>query len=261
MVTAQVRPFWQAQLDKWSVVIFCLVVPLVSATAVLLLPTYVGPILVVFVPTLTAVILVALTAGWSQIRKRLFSRAVWHISVKWMFISLGIALGLRLGISLLGLVRGHPIQPGSFTLLLALTFFFAAGEEIGWRGFALTNLLARGWSPLTAALLLGVPWGLLHLPLTLPGKLSAGTPMLAQFLSIWALSVLITWVYLAAGRSLTAAVLLHCGQNAFVMLNNGLPPVLSGWAMAIIYSAAAVVVILITRSRLGWMSQAHSPDD
>ena len=115
----------------------------------------------------------------------------------------------------------------------------------------LPRVLARGRSPLAAALLLGVPWGLLHLPLTLPGKLSAGTPMPAQFLIILAMSVMMTWVYLAAGRSLTPVVLLHAGQNALVILNDGLSPGMSGWLMTAVYLIAAVLIILITRSQLG----------
>ena len=82
------------------------------------------------------------------------------------------------------------IQSGPFTPLLLATFVFAAGEEIGWRGFALPRLLKRGISPLKAAFLFGVPWALFHLPLTLPGKLAEGVPPLAQFLVLLSLSVI-----------------------------------------------------------------------
>jgi membrane protease YdiL (CAAX protease family) len=161
--------------------------------------------------------------------------------LKWLLISLGVALALRLGVSVLGLlfVPGYQWQPGPFSPLLLMAFLFAAGEEIGWRGFALPALLAHGYRPLTTILLLGVPWALLHLPLVLPGMLSAGTPMLAQFLIMMAMSVLVTWAYLAGG------------QNIFVILNNGLNPVASGWLMAAVYGAAALLVILLTRGRLG----------
>ncbi len=241
----------RAQVDRWAVLIFCLVVVVVSVTAVLLLPTLLGPLLVVFVPTVTAVGLITLTAGKREVRPQLFSRAAWHISLKWVLIPLGLALLLRLGVSLLGAVWGYPFQPGALSPLLVMAFLFAAGEEIGWRGFALPRLLATGRSPLAAALLLGLPWALLHLPLTLPGKLSAGTPMLVQFLTMMAMSVLMTWAYLVAGRSLMAVVLLHGGQTMFVFLNDGLSPVVSGWLMVAVYGTAAILVILLTRSHLG----------
>lgn len=253
MITLQKPLFGRTLLDKWAVMVFCVVVGLGSVTAVLLLPLLLGPMLVVFVPAVTAVCLITLTGGKQQAQKQLFSRAAWRISLKWAAISLGVALLLRLGISLMGLALGYAFQPGAVVPLLVMTFLFAAGEEVGWRGFALPRVLANGWSPLAAALLLGLPWALLHLPLTLPGKLSAGTPMPAQFLVMLSMSVMMTWVYLASGRSLTAATLLHGGQNALVILNYDLPPLVSGWLTAVVYGIAALIIILgSARFRGGW---------
>jgi hypothetical protein len=65
------------------------------------------------------------------------------------------------------------------------------------------------------------------------------------------LAVLTTWVFLSSGRSLTAAVLLHGGQNMTSILNNGLDATASGWLMAAVYGAAAVLIILLTKGRLG----------
>jgi hypothetical protein len=45
--------------------------------------------------------------------------------------------------------------------------------------------------------------------------------------------------------------LLHGGQNMTVILNNGLDPVASGWLMAAVYGAVAVIVILLTKGQLG----------
>jgi hypothetical protein len=67
---------------------------------------YVGPSVIVFIPTILAVILIRLTAGKGQARRRLFSHEQWHLSLKWLVISLGLALALRLGISLAG--NGRP---------------------------------------------------------------------------------------------------------------------------------------------------------
>jgi membrane protease YdiL (CAAX protease family) len=240
-----------------AVWIFALTTLVLTVAVLLLLPGYAGPALVVFIPLITAATLIGLTDGRSQIRPRLFSRQAWGINLKWILISLGLALVLRLGVSLLGLalIPGYEFQPGPLSPLLLMVFLFAAAEEIGWRGFALPTLLKHGYRPLASALLLGIPWALLHLPLVLPGTLSAGTPMAAEFLIIIALSILTTWVYLGAGRSLSAAVLLHGGQNLTVILNNGLDPIASGWLMAAVYGAAALLVILLTRGRLGQPNQ------
>jgi membrane protease YdiL (CAAX protease family) len=241
------------QNDLRAVWVFSLLTLVLTITVLLLLPGYAGAALVVFIPLILAVILISVTDGKSKIRPRLFSRQAWSINLSWLLISLSLALALRLGVSLLGLalIPDYEFQPGPLSPLLLIVFLFAAAEEIGWRGFALPNLLAHGYHPLAATIILGIPWALLHLPLVLPGMLSAGTPMVAQFLIMIALSILISWVYLGGRRSLSAAVLLHGGQNLTVILNNGLDPIASGWLMAAVYGAAALLVILLTRGRLG----------
>lgn len=242
------------QISLQDVWIFSVVSVLLSVVVIFLLPGYAGAVLIVFFPTLAAIALIALRSGRNQIRPRLFSARAWHLTVKWFVISLAVALALRLGVSLLGLflVPDYQWQPGSFSPLLLMTFLFAAGEEIGWRGFALPTMLAHGYRPLTAALILGALWALLHLPLVLPGMLSAGTPMPAQFLIVLTLSIILTWAYLGGGNSLSPAVLLHGGQNTFVILNSGLDPVASGWLMAAVYGTVALLIIVLTRGKLGF---------
>lgn len=248
------------QREMKSVWTFSLATLILSVGILFLLPGIGGASLIVFIPTILAVVLIRYTAGKGQIRPRLFSRERWAISLKWILIALGTALALRVGVSLLGLalIPDYEFQPGPFSPFLVMVFLFAAGEEIGWRGFALPTMLANGYRPLTAVLILGLPWALIHLPLTLPGMLSEGTPMAAQFLILMALAVLTAWAYLSSGSSqtalggsLTAAVLLHGGQNLTVILNNGLDATASGWLMAVVYVTAALLIIFLTRGRLG----------
>jgi uncharacterized protein len=233
--------------------LYCALTVVLTVGVLFLLPGMAGPAVVVFIPAIMAIVLVTTSAGWHQVVPQLFSRAAWRIDLKWAVITLGVGLALRLGVSLLGalIISEYRWQPDLIWPFLLVALLFAAGEEVGWRGFALPALLARGYRPLAAALLLGVPWALLHVPLLLPCMLSAGTPLLAQFVTMMALSVLVTWAYLAGGRSLSAAVLLHGGQNFLSTLNNGLNPVASGWLMAVIYLTAALLIIIFTKGRLG----------
>jgi len=239
---------------------YCFDVALISLALLFWLPGLAGAALVVFVPAVIAVLMIARAGGRSELRARLFNRRVWRLTLKWLLISLGVALGLRLGVSLLALAvaPGYTFNPGPFSPLLLATLIFAAGEEIGWRGFALPVLLENGYHPLRASLILGLPWALLHLPLTLPGMLSEGTPMVAELIIIMALSVLLSWAFLGSGFTLTAPILLHAGQNIFVILNNGMDAVTAGWLMAAVYSAAALVVVLLTRGRLGHPNPSQS---
>lgn len=86
-------------------------------------------------------------------------------------------------------------------------------EEYGWRGYALDRLQDKMGS-LRASLLLGLAWGLWHLPLFfMVGTAQSNLSAALFLLNILALAVLFTWVYNGTGRSLGAAVLLHFGFN------------------------------------------------
>jgi membrane protease YdiL (CAAX protease family) len=91
-------------------------------------------------------------------------------------------------------------------------------EEFGWRGFALDPLLQR-FGTLGGSVLLGLLWGLWHLPLYLmPGTWHAAMGFrLAGFWTFLVLNIglalVMTWVYLATGRSILTAILLHFAAN------------------------------------------------
>lgn len=98
--------------------------------------------------------------------------------------------------------------PLSFVYLVIIT----AGEEVGWRGYALPLLIQRGVSPIAAALALGFVWGAWHLPL----RFSAGQPgfPLPLFLIFTvALSVIYMVLLLRTGGSLIPALLLHASTD------------------------------------------------
>jgi hypothetical protein len=52
-------------------------------------------------------------------------------------------------------------------------------------------------SPLRAALVLGVPWALIHIVLQLPGGMNEGTAILPGVVALLSYSVVLTWVYLS----------------------------------------------------------------
>jgi membrane protease YdiL (CAAX protease family) len=94
--------------------------------------------------------------------------------------------------------------------------FFLAGpvpEEFGWRGYALDRLQAR-WSALGASLVLGLFWGVYHLPaFFMAGTYHAALPLGPFLAQVLALAVLTTWVYNGTGRNLLAAMLFHTTAN------------------------------------------------
>ena len=76
----------------------------------------------------------------------------------------------------------------------------AFAEEIAWRGYAVNRLLPS-MTPLTAALLLGIPWAAMHLFLQLPGQMNAGLDWWPTIVSLIGYSVILTWAFVGSGGS------------------------------------------------------------
>ncbi len=244
-------------LERYSLPLFLMLTPLISLAIplVLTLPAEVTPLLLVIVPALLAIILTSLADGGKGVGallKKLFLR----VSIKWIFIALGLALALRLSVSLLAVFFGwiptiqlYPWSPQQFLMVGVFTLFGAIMEELGWRGYALPRLLIHR-SPLVSALIIGIPWGILHLGLTLPGQMNAGMPWMATLLFIVALSVVLTWLFINTRGSLFIVILHHAVQNFLVFLNGGVPPAQSSWLLAAVTVVLALVIILLYGSSL-----------
>jgi len=133
---------------------------------------------------------------------------------------------------------GASVAPQSVTLpFVAMSFaaFFvaAAGEELGWSGYATEPMQAR-WGVLRASLLLGVIWSVWHLiPLL---QMHRTLEWIAWWtLQTVALRVLIVWFYNRTGRSVFAAVLIHGITNiCTVTFANYYDPRVFGIALALL---------------------------
>lgn len=88
-----------------------------------------------------------------------------------------------------------------------------AGEEIGWRGYALPRLAARlGFA--RASLLLGVIWAVWHLPLFfIPGVDNYRQSFTLSLIAVTALSVAMAWLYMHTSGSLLLVMLMHSSVN------------------------------------------------
>lgn len=205
------------------------------------------PILLVFVPAVVSIPLAYLTEGRDGFRQ-LFSsvRGAW----KWVLIGAGVGALIRVAVLVAGMLLGTSIQAelsgqGTAFILFA-TIPLAWFEELGWRRYALHRLLMRQ-SPLKGSLVLGLPWGLIHLIIILPGMMAAGTPAIPQTFVLIALSVVLTWAYVHSGGSILAVTLLHGVQNGLVVLNRGLGMAEVTWLMLGVYSSFAVLLIVLDR--------------
>jgi uncharacterized protein len=130
-------------------------------------------------------------------------------------------------------------------LLIALPLtLFTFGEEYGWRGYLLPRLLPLG--EIRASLLLGVIWGVWHLPLLLAGLNYPGVNVwlaiiVFTFVTV-ALSFTYTWFYVASSGSVLVAAVFHASTNQFSD-TFWVPPLLSG-ANPFVPSLVSAVLIM-----------------
>lgn len=107
-------------------------------------------------------------------------------------------------------VRGLPL----YLFNLVVVFFIGGGqEELGWRGFALPNLLDR-FSALGASLVIGGVWAVWHLPAFAISGTGFRESFVAFLAATFAVSVIFTWLYLNANRSVLLAMIFHASWNA-----------------------------------------------
>jgi membrane protease YdiL (CAAX protease family) len=155
-------------------------------------------------PTLSAFIMTGTTEGRAGIRRLLRRFVLWRVGLRWyLFALIGIPAIQVLGaIVLPGALASFqglaPLDPllllGSF--VATLIFFGPLGEEAGWRGFALPCLQPLH-GPLVGSLILGILWGLWHLPLFWSGIwIPPTTPNIVGFLLLLIpLTIIMTWVF------------------------------------------------------------------
>jgi membrane protease YdiL (CAAX protease family) len=164
-----------------------------------------------------------------------------------------LVLGQQLDLSLL-----RNVVPSYLGTFLMVATVGGGLEEPGWRGFALPKLQQRR-SPVVATLLVGLAWGIWHVPLCGP----------AGFVVPMVLAFCYTWLYNRTG-SMLICLLLHASftpaQNLLTLARPGAAqadgPVDSTDLVILgVYLVAAVGLCLVTRGRLGATTAHPQPAD
>jgi membrane protease YdiL (CAAX protease family) len=131
--------------------------------------------------------------------------------------------------------------PAYVQTLLLTAVIFGGQEEPGWRGFALPRLQQRH-TPLVATLILGLGWGIWHVPLYGP----------AGFVVPLVLAFYYTWLYNKT-RSVLLCILLHASftpAQDHLLLTADSP--LVDVVLLSTYVLGAGLLIALTRGRLGY---------
>ena len=228
-----------------------------------------------FGPAIAAVLVTRAVEGRAGVRSFLRRLILWRVDVRWYLFAL-VALPAVV-------VAGYVFMPdakqnvddGALVIaatyassLLILTLLGGGQEEPGWRGFALPRMQDR-FGPLKASLVLGLIWGVWHLPLFVflkdydnadPGFVATAL-MFVVFTACYTvgLSVIFTWLVNHARQSILLAMLAHGSVNAATNFApaTALPLMVSFMAVGVL----ALVIALATHGQLGYTEGQRSAPD
>jgi membrane protease YdiL (CAAX protease family) len=193
---------------------------------------------------------------------------VWRVDARWYLVALGIPVAEKLAVDTAGVLLGattpdrlFAASSASALLVPVVVIVPAMLEELGWRGFGVQAALDAGRSPAWAAIVVGLIFVMLHVPLYLPGQLYDGLPLWPLPFILLSSSVLLTWIYLRTSSALLAGFM-HAAFNATVPLTWGLD---SSWvwqARAIVLTITATLLTVVSiKSPHRNPATARSPDN
>jgi hypothetical protein len=174
----------------------------------------------IFMPAFVAIWLAGTSQGEAGLRA-LFARVFeWRVGLQWYVFAIGYMLAIRLAaaaIQRLATGTWPQIAHEPWLLIAAaivLSMPVQAGEEIGWRGYALPRLGAKyGYGAGSA--ILGVLWALWHLPVffMLPGNGNYGQSFPLFLAGVIPLSIAMGWLFVHTKGSILLAMLMHSAVN------------------------------------------------
>ena len=218
-----------------------------------------------FGPAIAAVLIAALASGWRGVGDTLRSTVRWRVGAIWYVAALGLPFVAQLLSVLLNPAFGSAapnwtaIPPAAQMLpmiLIYAVFSGPLGEEIGWRGFALPQLLAR-YSALTASLILGSVWAVWHLPLILVDDFTAYGALMPVIAAL-----VFTWVFQNSSGSVLLAILMHIShQNSVRFLGrvySDADQVQQQWIGFAIWILFIAIILTVNGSRNFTMRRSQS---
>ncbi len=202
----------------------------------------------VYAPTGLAIGLTALFEGRPGLKALLARLDPRRCHPVWYLVVVGGFLALTGLAGWIGSVAGGPAPVWKLSALGGLAGSLLVdpgplGEELGWRGFAMPRMLRR-WKPALAAVILGVIWGLWHLPAFYVSTLSQSELSLPVFLlGATSLSVVTCWLFLRSKGSVLIAILAH-------LMANHASDVTGASFNQLTYALAVVAAVLVVTGQL-----------
>jgi len=188
--------------------------------------TMVAVLVGAFAPMFAALTLEARRSGWAGVKaflgrvldfrfKPVYLLAALAVPLVIHLVSHYMARAVGLDVASTLIPADVPVAP----VVLAIPYFIlmlvvgGGQEEFGWRGYAQEPLQDRiGVIP--ASLVIGVIWGMWHLPLWfMEGDLHSSYSFFAFVLMTTSISVVYAWLYNASGKKLIPVMFFHAMSN------------------------------------------------
>jgi uncharacterized protein len=226
-------------------------------------------------PAVAGILMTGLVDGKIGFRELWFRLSRGRVNIRWYAVAL-LTAPFIIAMILLILAKTSPTYlPVIVTtndkvnlLFTGIAMGLAVGffEELGWTGFALPKLRMH-YGVLTTGIILGLFWGLWHLPLFMGNAITSGTIPPTLYLIVLLFSflpayrVLMVWLYERTG-SLLLVILMHAplAGSQLVLI----PPEMSGEQIAIydlIFAALlwCIIIGVTIFNRGQWASQEAKP--
>jgi membrane protease YdiL (CAAX protease family) len=225
-------------------------------------------------PSVASILMTGLLHGRAGLRDLLTRMTRWRVGARWYAVALLTAPLLVTSVLLALSLSSPEYLPTILTtsdkgalILLGIVGTFVGGifEELGWTGFATPTLLKRmRYGVLTTGLIVGVLWGVAHLPIYYWASADLSGVLLPAVVAANVLAwfppyrVLMVWVY-ERNESLLVAMLMHGSATGSQVIFASLAP---GWPLftyCLVFGAVVWVVVGVVALANGWHLSRQSP--
>jgi len=179
-----------------------------------------------FAPMMAAITLLVRKEGWKGTRVFLGQALDFRFKSVYLVLALALPVLIHVIAHYLALAVGLDVAKTLFPteipvapIVLAVPYFIlmliigGGQEEFGWRGYAQEPLQEK-IGVLPASLVIGITWGIWHLPLWLmSGDFHGAYSFLAFVMMTTSISIVYAWLYHSSGKKLIVVMFFHAMNN------------------------------------------------
>jgi uncharacterized protein len=170
-------------------------------------------------PSLVAIFLTARKEGSEGVKSLIGKITFNHVNAKWYLFALTFMVTVK-GLAAVIFFLRYNYWPHFGTTpwylmlgAIAVSMWVQAGEEIGWRGYALP-LLSKKFGLASSSIILGIIWAAWHIPFFYMQASDTFNQSFPLYLfQVTALSVAMTWLFWKVNGNLLPLMVLHAAIN------------------------------------------------